>query len=316
MQKKLTERIEFTSHQPPATSHHVPVLLKEVIEVLDLKKGDTVLDCTINDGGHALAICQTIGEKGFLVGIDEDKGALERARNNLALCKAEIILEESNFRNLDLVLEKLDVSGVDKILFDFGLSSNQLEASGRGFSFQNDEPLLMTFAVIPKIGQLTALEVVNSWSEEDLSSIIREYGEERFSRRIASAIVEARKKGLIGTTAELKKIIEKAAPSRFGKGKIHPATRTFQAIRIAVNDELEAIREGLGKATKKLNPGGRIAAISFHSLEDRIVKQYWRELAESGKFRIVTKKPITPSREEEIANPRSRSAKLRAIEKI
>ncbi|MEK7614044.1 MAG: 16S rRNA (cytosine(1402)-N(4))-methyltransferase RsmH [Patescibacteria group bacterium] len=316
MQKKLIENTEFTSYQLPATSHHVPVLLKEVIEVLDLKKGDTVLDCTINDGGHALAVCQAIGEKGLLVGIDEDKGALERARNNLALCKTEIILEESNFRNLDLVLEKSDVSGVDKILFDFGLSSNQLETSGRGFSFQNDEPLLMTFAVIPKIGQLTALEVVNSWSEEDLSDIIREYGEERFSRRIASAIVEARKKGLIGTTAELKKIIEKVVPSRLGKGKIHPATRTFQAIRIAVNDELEAIREGLGKATKKLNPGGRIAAISFHSLEDRIVKQYWRELTESGKFRIVTKKPITPSREEEIANPRSRSAKLRAIEKI
>lgn len=295
---------------------HTPVLLKEVIEILDPQKGDTVLDCTINDGGHALAICQSIGEKGLLVGIDEDKGALERARNNLASCEAKIILEESNFRNLDLVLEKSDVAGADKILFDFGLSSDQLEASGRGFSFQKDEPLLMTFTVIPKIGQLTALEVVNSWSEEDLSDIIREYGEERFSRRIARAIVEARKKGLIGTTAELKKIIEKAVPSRPEKGRIHSATKTFQAIRIAVNDELEAIREGLEKAAKKLNSGGRIAAISFHSLEDRIVKQYWKELAEGGKFRIVTKKPITPNREEEIANPRSRSAKLRVIEKI
>lgn len=295
---------------------HVSVLLNEAIEALELKKGEIVLDCTINGGGHSLAITKSIGKRGILVGIDEDKNALDRAGSNLAGVDAKIILEESNFRNLDKVLKKHEINSVDKILFDFGLSSNQLENSGRGFSFQKDEPLLMTLGVVPKLGQLTALEILNSWREEELAEIIFKYGEERFSRRIAHGIVEARKKGIISTTALLKQIIENSVPTSYKRGKIHPATRTFQALRIAVNDELNAIKEGLANAADKLNKGGRIVAISFHSLEDRIVKQYFVGLSKGGNFKIITKKPIIAGREEVLLNPRSRSAKLRVIEKI
>lgn len=296
--------------------NHIPVLLKEAMEALDLNKGDRVLDCTINGGGHSRAFVEYIGKSGMLIGIDEDKNALDRARTNLELTDAEFILEESNFRNLDKVISGIGIKEVDKIFFDFGLSSNQLDASGRGFSFSKDEPLLMTLGVVPKLGQLTALEVVNGWGEEDLADIIYKYGEERFSRRIAHGIVESRKRGIIQTTFELREIIERSVPISYKRGKIHPATRTFQAIRIVVNDELGAIREGLAKATENLSPDGRIVTISFHSLEDRIVKQYFRDLVKSKKYLAITKKPITPSRKEIISNPRSRSAKLRAIQKV
>ena len=295
---------------------HVSVLLNEAVEVLELKNGETVLDCTINGGGHSLAITKKIGKRGVLVGIDEDKNALDRAGDNLAGTGTTVTLEESNFRNLDKVLEKYGIPSVDKVLFDFGLSSDQLENSGRGFSFQKDEPLLMTLGVVPKLGQLTALEILNSWKEDDLAEIIFKFGEERLSRRIAHGITEARKKGIIGTTAELRQIIENSVPAYYKHGKIHPATRTFQALRIAVNDELGAIKEGLAKAAAKLNKGGKIAVISFHSLEDRIVKQYFVELSKTGNFKIITKKPIIPGRDEILSNPRSRSAKLRVIEKI
>jgi 16S rRNA (cytosine1402-N4)-methyltransferase len=295
---------------------HIPVLLKEAIEVLDLKKGDTVLDCTINGGGHSFVIAESIGKRGTLIGLDEDAGALSRAKEHLAGSGAKVILKESNFRNLDKVLLMAGIGEVDKVLFDFGLSSDQLDNSGRGFSFKRDEPLLMTLGIVPKLGQLTALEILNSWSEEDLAGIIYEYGEERFSRRIAHGIAEARKKDVIRTTAELSEIIKRSVPASYRNGRIHPATRTFQAIRIAVNDELGAIKEGLAKASQAISPGGRVVVISFHSLEDRIVKQYFRDLAKSGKFRLITKRPIVPEREEEKANPRARSAKLRAIEKI
>ncbi|MFA5841544.1 MAG: 16S rRNA (cytosine(1402)-N(4))-methyltransferase RsmH [Candidatus Paceibacterota bacterium] len=295
---------------------HIPVLLKEAIEALDLKKGDVVLDCTINGGGHSLVITEMIGKRGILIGLDEDKSALARAKEHLAGSEAKVILEESNFRNLDKALMKSGIKEVDKILFDFGLSSDQLDNSGRGFSFKRDEPLLMTLGVVPKIGQLTALEIVNSWNEEDLAGIIYEYGEERFSRRIAHGIAEARKKDVIRTTTELREIVERSVPASYRNGRIHPATRTFQGLRIAVNDELGAIKEGLVKASQALSKGGRIAAISFHSLEDRIVKQYFRDLAKSGEFLSITKKPIVPGKEEENANPRARSAKLRSIKKI
>lgn len=317
MQKKLKEEsISPTSYKLTANSCHIPVLLKEAIEALDLKKGETVLDCTINGGGHSFVMAESVGKRGTLIGLDEDKSALDRAKEHLAGSEAKIILEESNFRKLDQALVKLGIKEVDKILFDFGLSSDQLDNSGRGFSFKRDEPLLMTLSVVPKLGQLTAIEVVNSWSEEDLAGIIFEYGEERFSRRIAHGIVESRQKDVIRTTAELREIIERSVPASYRNGRIHPATRTFQGIRIAVNDELGAIKEGLVKAGEALSKGGRIATISFHSLEDRIVKQYFRDLVKGGIFRAITKKPIVPSREEEIANPRARSAKLRVIEKI
>ena len=295
---------------------HKSVLLHQAIEALNLKKGETVLDCTINGGGHSLAIIEKIGKRGHLIGIDEDKNALLNARSRLPEAEAEVILEESNFRELDRVLLSAKIDGVDKVLFDLGLSSDQLELSGRGFSFKRDEPLLMTFSAIPKLGQLTALEIVNSWDEEEITRIIRKYGEERFARRIAEGITEARKKEIIRTTAELRDIIMSSVPAGYRKGRIHPATRTFQALRIAVNDELGALSEGLTKAAQSVRKGGRIAVISFHSLEDRIVKKYFQELSKSGVFRIIFKKPITPSDNEAKENPRARSAKLRVVEKI
>lgn len=315
MQKELIVNDMPKRYELKTVNYHVPVLLQEIIEGLEPKRGETVLDCTLNQGGHGRVLAEYLGSGGTLVGIDRDHGALERAKDNLSGLECSVILEEANFRNLDVVLGKHDISSVDKILFDFGISSEQLDLSGRGFSFTRDEPLLMTMSVVPKMGELTALEIVNSWNEEDLSSIINEYGEERFYGRIARAIIAARKKGVIHTTAELSEIISRAVPSFYRKGRLHPATRTFQALRIAVNDELEAIREGLNKGLSVLKKGGRLAAISFHSLEDRIVKETFRR-KDKNEFRIINKKPIVPGREEVINNPRSRSAKLRVIEKI
>lgn len=295
---------------------HIPVLLKEVVETLNPQAGDTVLDCTINDAGHSLALAGKIGKRGKLIGLDEDRNALERARERLANSGPEVILRESNFRNLDEVLKEAGIDGADRILFDLGLSSEQLEASGRGFSFKGDEPLLMTYGAVPKSGQLTAFEIVNSWRKEELAKILSEYGEERFSRRIAEGIVGARKKGFIRTTADLREIVVSSVPSFYRNRKIDPATKTFQAIRLAVNDEPGALKEGLVKAAAALKKGGRLAAISFHSLEDRIVKNYFRELSRGGAFHLINKKVIVPGREEVRDNPRARSAKLRVIEKI
>ena len=205
---------------------------------------------------------------------------------------------------------------VDAIIFDLGLSSDQLEISGRGFSFTKDEPLLMTMKESPNDEDLTAKEIVNTWEERNLADIIYGYGEERFSRRIAKAIVEARKENEIKTTFELVKIIEGSVPGSYKRGKIHFATRTFQALRIAVNDELGALEEGLAGGLKILKNEGRMGVISFHSLEDRIVKRFFREMKDEGKIKIINKKPIIAGKEELILNKRSRSAKLRIIEKI
>ncbi len=294
---------------------HTSVLLQETIDNLDLKKGDSVLDGTINNAGHSLLIAERIGERGVLIGLDEDRTALVRAKENLASLKhpPRIELVEENFRNLDTVLDSLKIPSIDKIIFDIGLSSDQLEVSGRGFSFKRDEPLLMTMSAIPRLGQRTALEIVNSWSEEELADAIFTYGEERFSRRIAKGIVEARSRDLITTTGTLEKIIKDSVPAWYARGKIHPATKTFQGIRICVNDELNALAEGLKKGVEKLSSGGRIAVITFHSLEDRIVKNFFRDMVKTGSFIAITKKPIVPKREEVLANPRSRSAKLRVL---
>jgi 16S rRNA (cytosine1402-N4)-methyltransferase len=212
-------------------------------------------------------------------------------------------------------LDQAGVAGVDGIIFDLGLSSNQIEESGRGFSFKTDEPLLMTMKKDPQSSDITAYEIVNSWSEESLADIIYGYGEDRFARRIAKAIVMAREIQSIETAGQLSDIIASVVP-KFGFKKINPATKTFQAIRIAVNDELGAIKEALPKAFSRLNTGGRISIISFHSLEDRIVKRFFKEKSEAGEGRLINKKPITPSPQEIAENPRSRSAKLRIIEKI
>ena len=293
---------------------HTPVLIDEVVKGLALKAGDVVFDGTLGGGGHAAEICARIGGKGTLVGVDLDEDAVRRTEEMMkkGVCAAR--LSKANFRNLDAVLEKEGFREIDKALFDLGMSSFEMEASGRGFSFRRDEPLLMTFDSDPNYGVLTAGEIINEWSEEEITRILREYGEERFASRIAQALVARRAEKRIERTAELAEIVNASIPARFRRGD-SPA-KTFQALRIAVNDELDALREGLMKATERLASGGRIAVISFHSLEDRIVKQYFKELAVGGAFRILTKKPIVPSAEETGRNPRARSAKLRIIAKV
>ncbi len=295
---------------------HIPVLLKEIEAGLDLKEGDIFLDGTINSGGHSVSFCQMIGETGTIVGIDQDSGALAKAEKRLASCPGAVHLTQSNFRNLDKVLEDLGISHIDKALFDLGLSSDQLAATGRGFSFQSDEPLLMTFNPHPGVNDLTAREIVNTWAEDNIADIIYGYGDEQFSRRIAKAIVEARRKEPIKTTFQLVEIIEKSVPFFYRKRKVHCATKTFQALRTTVNDEIESAKEGIAKAFSYLSIGGRIAVISFHSIEDRAVKIFFKEKKTEGRGRLITRRIITPSSEELKENPRARSAKLRIIEKI
>src|SRR3989344_2366392 len=292
---------------------HTPVLIDEVVKGLALKAGDVVFDGTLGGGGHAAEFCARIGGKGTLVGVDLDEDAVRRTEEIMKNGACTARLTKANFRNLDAVLEKEGLREIDKALFDLGMSSFELEASGRGFSFRRDEPLLMTFDSDPNYGALTAGEIINEWSEEEIVRILREYGEERFASRIAQALVARRAEKRIERTAELAEIVNASIPARFRRSD-SPA-KTFQALRIAVNDELDALREGLMKATERLASGGRIAVISFHSLEDRIAKQYFRGLAAQGGFVVLTKKPIVPSAEETGRNPRARSAKLRIIEK-
>ena len=217
---------------------------------------------------------------------------------------------------MDEVLDELGIGKVNRIMLDLGLSSDQFETSGRGFTFKNDEPLLMTFSKNPDVDDLTAGYIVNNWSEASIADIIFGYGEERYARKIAKGIVSYRQKKKIETTGELVEIINQSVPGMYKRGRIHPATRTFQALRIAVNDELNTLKEGLAKGFDRLEKGGRMAVISFHSLEDRIVKHFNIEKKELGLANIITKKPIEASEEEIQNNPRSRSAKLRIIEKI
>ncbi len=291
---------------------HKTVLLKESIEGLNLKKGDIYFDGTLGSGGHAVAAC----EKGAkIIGTDQDEEALTRATARLQNgCDFTPI--KDSFRNIDTVLENLNIQKVNAIMLDLGLSSDQFETSGRGFSFQKDEPLLMSFKKNLTEEDLSAKEIVNTWDEENIADIIFGYGEERYSRRIAKKIVEHRAKKPIETTFELVAIIKEATPFLYHHGKIHPATRTFQALRITVNDEIGALKDGLRKGFECLENGGRMAVISFHSIEDRIVKHFYKEKAEAGIATIITKKPITASDEELQTNPRARSAKLRIIEKL
>ena len=295
---------------------HKTVLLHEAIDGLDLKPDSVVLDSTFGGGGHSLEICKRY-KNVKIIALDQDK-SVWNGENKFKGCN--ISFSNDNFRNIDRVLEKLGIKEVDGIIFDLGLSSNQLENSGRGFSFMRDEPLLMTMKENPTPLDITAEDVVNTWGEESLADIIYGYGEERQSRKIAKEIVEFRKKQKIKTTFDLVKIIEKAIPAKFrqknNKGKIHYATKTFQAIRIAVNDELQALREGLVKGFKILKTGGRMSVISFHSLEDRIVKRFYKEEVKKGMALLVNKKIIIPNDNEIKNNPRSRSAKLRILEKI
>jgi 16S rRNA (cytosine1402-N4)-methyltransferase len=272
------------------------------------------LDGTIGGCGHALAIASALNGRVNIIGLDNDPEAIARAEKILKGQAKQIILERENFRNLDKVLDKHHIQEINMILFDLGISSDELERSGRGFSFQKDEPLLMTMGD-PARHLFTAKNIVNNWNEEDIANVMFGYGEERFARRIARAIVGYRAKKTIETSGELAEIVKGAVPAFYRRAKTHPATKTFQALRIAVNDELGALKEGLEKGYKKLASGGKMAVISFHSLEDRIVKDFYKEKARIAGA-IITKKPIKASVEEIAGNPRSRSAKLRVIQKI
>ena len=273
-----------------------------------------VVDATFGGGGHSLEICKRY--KGIkIIALDQDKGAWDRAKSKFVGLDCDITFINTNFRDLQEALKDFETD-IDAIIFDLGLSSDQLDNSGRGFSFQKDEPLLMTMKEHPTQEDLRAIDIVNDWSEESLANIIYGYGEERFSRKIAKAIVDARQKKEIKTTFDLVEIIKEAIPNKYRKGKIHFATKTFQALRIAVNDELESARTGLERGFNVLKDVGRMSVISFHSLEDRIVKKFYKEKEKSEEAILINKKVILPSDEEVKNNKRSRSAKLRILEKI
>ena len=294
---------------------HETVLLKETVDGLNLKKGDIVFDGTLGGGGHSEYVAKTFGKDVKIVAVDRDREALNRAEARLKTVGANYSLVLSDYRQIAEVLDSQKIEKVQGIILDLGLSSNQLDESGRGFSFKNDEPLFMTFAEPKDKPLVTAQTVLNGWGEKTLADIIYGYADERYARRIAKKIVEAREEKEIKTTNDLVEIISEAVPAVYRRGKIHFATKTFQAIRMAVNDELGALREGLEKGFGKLSSGGRMSVISFHSGEDRIVKNYFRDKAKEKKAILINKKPIIASGEEISKNPRSRSAKLRIIEK-
>lgn len=297
-------------------SGHISVLLQEIIAGLDIKPTDIYFDGTINGGGHSRAVANILSDAGMIIGTDLDGEALKKASIRLEGSKAKIVLKQSSFRNIDNVLLEIAVPKVNKILLDLGLSSNQFDESGRGFSFQKDEPLLMTFKDTLTESDLTAHKIINEWDEENIAQIIESYGEEKYAKKIAHAIIFERAKREIKTTTELVEVIKSALPSKELHKRLHPATKTFQALRITVNDEIGALQEGLRKAFEHLEISGRMAVISFHSLEDRVVKNYFKEMASEEKGKILTKRPIVPTENEVAENPRSRSAKLRIIEKI
>ena len=300
-----------------AEPQHVPVLLEESLNFLNVRAGGVVVDCTLGFGGHSLAIAKRLGGSGKLICFDRDEQAMELAKARLAGLAEELGGEmptvEFVGRPFSEIAEVVMPGTLDGLLADFGVSSMQLDEAHRGFSFRYDGPLDMRMDT--RKG-LTAEQVVNQADEEDLANLIYEFGEERRSRRIARAIVRARP---IATTAELARIVSAEAPPIKGE-KIHPATRTFQALRIRVNDELGEIQSLLQLVSRSaeslLKPGGRVVLISFHSLEDRLVKDSFREAANDGVLKILTKKPIVAREQEALRNPRSRSAKLRAAEKV
>ncbi len=295
---------------------HKTVLLHESIDALNLTSGEVVVDCTLGAGGHTEEICKRFGAHVKIIGLDMDQDAIDRSQKRLAEFNCDTTFHLSNFRDFDSILSNLGVTEVDGFLLDLGFSSYQIEDSGRGFSFKRDEPLTMTLKKQVTENDITAEMIVNHWSEESIANILYGYGNERFSRRIAHEIVVSREKMAITTTSDLVAIIERAVPFFYRNGRIHPATKTFQALRIAVNDELGALEEFLEKGFEALKKDGRMAVISFHSLEDRIVKNFFRKKKDEGEALIITKKPIIPGEDELKENPRSRSAKLRTLQKI
>ncbi|EST52814.1 16S rRNA methyltransferase [Brevibacillus panacihumi W25] len=308
--------------------HHVTVLREEAVAGLNIRPGGIYVDCTLGGAGHSSLIVSRLTEGGRLIAIDQDDWALDHARERFSSTMDKVTLVKSNFRHLKEIVSDLGLDGVDGILFDLGVSSPQLDEGERGFSYNADAPLDMR---MDQQAPLTAYAIVNEWDEEEIAKVIWEYGEEKFSRRIARQIVEYRKKRPVETTGELVEVIKEAIPAAARRTGPHPAKRTFQAIRIAVNDELDAFREAIIDAIEVLRPGGRVSVITFHSLEDRICKQVYQDFSKGctcppafpicvcgnqAIVKVITKKPILPSEEELELNPRARSAKLRVAEKL
>ena len=306
---------------------HVSVLLNECIEGLNIKPNGTYVDCTLGGAGHSSHILKNLSKDGVLVGIDQDRDALTAAKERLKDYD-NVRYVHSNFYNIDNILSDLDIEKVDGILMDLGVSSYQLDEASRGFSYMQDAPLDMR---MNRDNDFSAYDIVNNYSEEQLYKIIKDYGEERFAKRIANFIVNAREINPIQTTLELVEIIKNASPAKARREGPHPAKRTFQAIRIEVNSELKILNKTIEDGVERLNKGGRMVIITFHSLEDRIVKLKYRELENPctcpkefpmcvcGKkptIKVLTRKGLAPSKEEIEENPRSRSAKVRILEKI
>ena len=307
---------------------HKSVLLQECIDALNIRPDGIYLDGTLGGAGHSSQIARRLTEGGRLIGVDRDRTALAAAKERLAPYADRVTLVHSNFAEIDAILDSLGIPAVDGMLFDLGVSSPQLDDASRGFSYMADAPLDMR---MDKDDALTAGAVVNTWPQGELRRILYDYGEERYAPQIAAAICRAREKAPIETTLELVDIIRSAMPAQALREKQHPAKRSFQAIRIAVNDELGAVSRMMQAAVGRLNPGGRLAVITFHSLEDRIVKSEMQQAArgctcppefpvcvcgKKPKVKLITRKPLTASEEELEENPRARSAKLRVAEKL
>ena len=296
----------------PGQVSHASVMVKEVLRELDLKKGDVVLDATAGQGGHSAEMLSAQPDI-TLLALDADPAAVVLARERLSVFGPKAQVVEANFNDIEKVLTKHKLKTIHKALFDLGWNSGQL-ASGRGFSFLHDEPLNMSYGKRSASG-FVASEILNEWDEETLADVLYGYGEERYSRRIAKAIVARREVEPIKTTIELVEIIKDAVPAGYRHGRLHFATRSFQALRIAVNDELGVVERGVAAAFERLANGGRVAVITFHSIEDRAVKRLFASFVKAKTARLVVKKPLVPSRAEISTNPRARSAKLRVIEK-
>ncbi len=288
---------------------HTTVLLTEAVDALAIMEDSIVVDATLGSGGHAQEIVNRLGPKGRYIGIDADPLAVEAAGSHVR-GKSKIDLVVGNFKDLNSLLDGIGVASPDCILADLGWRMEQMSGLGKGFSFQVDEPLIMTFGDQSQY-QFTAYDMVNEWEEEHLIDVLTGYGEERYARRIARGIVEARAIKPIKTTFDLVETIKGSVPGHYRNGKLNPATRTFQALRMTVNDELQVLAAFLEAAIKRLALGGRLAVISFHSLEDRVLKHTLRSFAHDQRGSLGTKKPILPSREEIVQNRRARSAKLR-----
>lgn len=295
--------------------YHIPVMMNEVIEYLNLRPGQVIVDATIGTAGHSKAILERIKPAGRLIGVDRDEESLGVSRERLKEFGDAVSLVHGNFVDIDAILKDLNIEKVGGILFDLGISSFQLEDFNRGFSFQNEGPLDMR---LDRSSYISAYDLVNNLNEEEISAILWSFGQERWHNRIAHLLIKERERQPIATTSQLASIVIRSIPARYRHKhyRIHPATRTFQAVRIAVNRELEILGSALNKAIEILEIGARICVISFHSLEDRTVKLTFRQAASEGKIKIVTPKPLVPEQAEIDSNPSSRSSKFRVAERI